>query len=390
MAHQIHTGGGEIYAWHLAQSLAEHHRVSVLSYGQPAVEGNNPKLIRIHPPHVRALDRLSRSHWLIRALWHYLEIYNPFATGSIKKVLLDEKPDLIHSHRLDGLSNAFFSISGAMNIPVVHTLHACGFICPYANLTCPYRKWKPCLSLPLPCRLYMMGNRICTRKLPTAVIGPSRFILNKHREYGFFKNRRVEHIPNSVPDAIPAPESATRRDRPFRAAYVGHMSINKGIRVIMKAWKRMSSGGDIELFLAGDGPLSNDVSRFASSDSRVYYSGPIHNEQMVAFLVDKDVILVPSVLWENHPITIMEAYRSGIPVIGSRSGGIPETVKDGETGILIEPDDPDSLADAVISLANNSGKLADLKKRAFEVSTTGSMRHHVQDILSLYRDLLNP
>ena len=76
----------------------------------------------------------------------------------------------------------------------------------------------------------------------------------------------------------------------------------------------------------------------------VRFTGKIGNEQIDGILQNTDVLILPSVWPENQPVTILEAMASGMPVIGSRIGGIPELIDDGVTGYLFNPSDATDLA----------------------------------------------
>jgi glycosyltransferase involved in cell wall biosynthesis len=89
------------------------------------------------------------------------------------------------------------------------------------------------------------------------------------------------------------------------------------------------------------------VSERAQRDVRVTYHGFVSLNNLVKLLEHTDAVVLPSICYENSPTVIYEAFLIGVPVIASRIGGIPELIRDGETGLLVTPGSVEELADAM-------------------------------------------
>jgi glycosyltransferase involved in cell wall biosynthesis len=131
---------------------------------------------------------------------------------------------------------------------------------------------------------------------------------------------------------------------------VAHLKAYKGIDVLLRAFKRLSSADDsVRLVLAGDGPLRVELEELASSlgiADRVEFRGTQTASEVPTLLRGCELLVLPS-REEAFGIVLIEAMACKTPVVASAVGGIPEVIEHEVTGILVEPDDPDRLADAL-------------------------------------------
>jgi glycosyltransferase involved in cell wall biosynthesis len=169
-------------------------------------------------------------------------------------------------------------------------------------------------------------------------------------EHGFSPKRMVV-IPNGI---------VTRRGEPTpfhdppllaTAAVLTH---RKGLDVLLEACARLQAPTRIAVF--GDGPLRGVLSgRAASLGLDAVFHG--HVADPWERLAEADVFVLPSRA-ENMPIAILEAMALALPVVATRVGGVPELVADGETGLLVDPDDAAGLANALDSLLSDPRRAA--------------------------------
>lgn len=150
-------------------------------------------------------------------------------------------------------------------------------------------------------------------------------------------------------------EEAARRQLGFReegpfVLFVGNLVRIKGVDVLLEATAELRREvADVRLIVVGDGPLGTELKATASQlalDDSVFWAGRIPNEDLSQYMGASDVFVLPS-LEEGFGIVCLEALACGRPVVASRVGGIPEIVKDGESGILVEPGHPGALAQAI-------------------------------------------
>jgi glycosyltransferase involved in cell wall biosynthesis len=131
-------------------------------------------------------------------------------------------------------------------------------------------------------------------------------------------------------------------------AVVAQLIPRKGHRLLLDAWPRIRSGcPDARLLVFGTGPLAGELMAQAAATSGVHFAG--FRPELRDFLGHVDVLAHPA-LAEGLGICLLEAQAAGVPVVGFRSGGVPEAVADGETGILVPPGDAVALAGAILSL----------------------------------------
>jgi glycogen synthase len=122
--------------------------------------------------------------------------------------------------------------------------------------------------------------------------------------------------------------------------FVGRLAEQKGVRTLLAAARLV----DAHVVLVGDGPERKRLEQRAPE--RVHFVGFVPHEQIPAILANGDVLVLPS-RYEELGAVLVEALWAGLPVVASRVGGVPEIVRDGETGILVPPGDPRALAAAL-------------------------------------------
>lgn len=142
-----------------------------------------------------------------------------------------------------------------------------------------------------------------------------------------------------------------------RLLFIGRLVHRKGAPILLEAFSRLRAERcDLVLDVAGEGPQRRDLERLVEERGLadvVRFLVLLDEAGVAKALQAADLLVVPS-LSEGLPVVIMEAMASGVPVVASRVDGIPELVRDGETGLLVPPSDPDALADAIARLMADS------------------------------------
>jgi glycosyltransferase involved in cell wall biosynthesis len=214
-----------------------------------------------------------------------------------------------------------------------------------------------------------------------AVVGNSRFILERHLKFGYFKASRIREVVfNAYPgNASPAPPSAPRH-KPLRLGYLGRVKPNKGVELLLRVMETLQSDR-YELYLGGQDEMGlRNKNRMA----HVHFLGFVKPEE---FFPKIDVLVVPSLWQDPLPRTIFEAYAFGIPVVGSRRGGIPEAIDDGKTGFLFDADHPETLAASIENVASDWDNLERMKRHALEKSKAFRPSLMVSRYLGIYRSV---
>ena len=177
-----------------------------------------------------------------------------------------------------------------------------------------------------------------------AVACPSSFMRDLAVSWGV-EPSHVFVLPNPAP-AVGDAERASEPERRPLLAFTGRLTAQKDLGVALEALAELP---DATLVLAGDGGergrLEAAAARLGVSD-RAHFLGPLPRAQALGLLATADVAVLSSA-WENFPHGVIEALTMGTPVIATRVGGVPEIVRDGENGLLVEPGDPIALAAAI-------------------------------------------
>lgn len=147
--------------------------------------------------------------------------------------------------------------------------------------------------------------------------------------------------------------------------FLGRLTEAKGVRILLDAWEKLeaeTTGSTPSLLIAGDGPLRSVVSERAKRCRSATYVGELSGDAKAEALKHAKAVIVPSIWWEPLGLVVYEGYEYERPVLAARSGGLPEIVLDGETGLLHEPGDSAELAAQVMSLESRREKLQSMGK----------------------------
>ena len=198
---------------------------------------------------------------------------------------------------------------------------------------------------------------------------------------------------------LPTPEIDARVSA-IRARYGGRLLLGVGRLIYYKGFDfaiRAMRGIDARLLLVGDGPLRSSLEELARSlgvADRVHFIGNIHNHEITPYYFACDVFVFPSIFRsEAFGIAQLEAMACGRPIVNTllRDSGVPFVSRHEETGLSVEPRDPDALAGAVTSLLDDPERRRRFgeagRRRVAEEFDKAVMRER---ILSLYREISAP
>ena len=175
-------------------------------------------------------------------------------------------------------------------------------------------------------------------------------------------------------------------EQPFRIGYIGQIASHKGIHLLVEAFKALhGKNKKIELDIYGGLDKQLDyvqkVKKMANGDSRIYFHGKFDNSQVVQILAGFDVLVVPSIWHEIGPLTIMEAFLAGTPVICSPIGNMRDLVQDGVNGLQFQTGDAVDLAEKLQSLVDSPEYI---KKLRAGIVPPRSLDHEMEQLVSVY------
>jgi glycosyltransferase involved in cell wall biosynthesis len=284
-------------------------------------------------------------------------IYSKNNRKLIRKLICDFNIDIAHMHNIyHRISPAILPELSNQGIPVFLTLHDYKLICPIYLLyrdgvvceNCKGGRFYNCilhrcnkdstaLSIVSAMELYVHNLTNIWSKNVTNFISPSLFLKNKLIEFGF-KHDTIIHIPNF----LSLEKYKPKYENDGYLVYVGRLSKEKGISTLIKAFQQTKSNG--KLVVIGDGPLKKELKfSLGSGVKRIYFSGYLRGKKLRESIRNAVAVVMPSEWYENAPMSALEAFAYGKPVIGARIGGIPEMIDEEINGYLFDPGNADDL-----------------------------------------------
>jgi glycosyltransferase involved in cell wall biosynthesis len=324
---------------------------------------------------------------------------NRAAAKGFGSVLEEFSPDVVHVHGIHRqLSPSILAVAARQGVPVVQTLHDYHHICPADVLLrggferCDPRDCGKFNYVPAIAHRCVRGSlgasglsaaetffqrmRGAYERGIARFISPSHFLADRMRDGGW--DTPVVVIPNCV--ALTPQRGASQSQQGF--LYSGRLSPEKGIDVLLEAARI----ADVELRLAGTGPLD---SQLRVDYPQATFLGHLSADEVGAALRSCRAAVVPSVWFENAPMSVLEAMAAGVAVIASRVGGIPELVEDGVEGLLVEPGSASSLAAALQSVQKDPTHAAKMGAAGLHRARTEfSPEKHLGSLLGVYGEVI--
>jgi glycosyltransferase involved in cell wall biosynthesis len=283
--------------------------------------------------------------------------WNNSVYRQLRKVFRDHAPLTAHFHNTFPLvSPAAYYAAHAEGVPVVQTLHNFRIVCPNGLLFRSGHTCEDCIgrSVAWPAVVHA-----CYRESRTAT-ALSTAMIAAHRARGTWTNAVDMYIALSefardrfAKGGLPSDRIAVKPN--FLASdpgvgahsggyalFVGRLSPEKGLQVLVDAWDKIGAAHTLKI--VGDGPLAD---RVRINRPGVEWLGRQPTERVLALMKDASFLLVPSECYENFPVTIVEAFATGLPVVVSGIGSLAELVRPHETGLHFRAGDPSSLAESV-------------------------------------------
>jgi glycosyltransferase involved in cell wall biosynthesis len=334
--------------------------------GEENVVNDTAKLVTAHGGRAKLLLRSSRAieESLPKKIGAFFSGFYSFsARVEVARALASFRPDVVHAHNLYPLfSPAALVACRRAGVPVVLSLHNHAQTCPNTDHLCQGHICEQCMhegeihcllqdcrnnrleSIAYAARSYFARRMRLFKNNVDTFICLTQFAKQRLVRAGFDAGR-IAVLPNMV-------DLDCRVVDPAQGGYVafaGRLDGNKGIPTLLAAGGLMQK--PVPVHIAGDGPVRQQLEFGAPPNAR--FIGQLGGAEMDAFYTQARIVVVPSECFEMCPLVILEAMSHGLPVIASRIGGIPELVDDGETGLLFEPGDAESLSDKINILWNN-------------------------------------
>ncbi len=413
-------GGTEVYLYNLTKHLAGAYEI-FLMFPSPS---RNTTLEVIHK---RAWHEIH-----LPVMYNYFDqifspqkIYFSQKNGSLlQKIINDISPQVVHIHHLLGLSLRFLP---SIQFPVIFTLHDYWLICPMVNMVdWEYRlcngpgSRKKCVEITAKVLLENPGKRhwiiakllhnsLCfnflkyslssyyyfsqweknrnklLRNLLSSVdifIAPSYFLRKKLVEYGY-PSEKIRVLPHGF--YKPFISKNKKPSRNIKLGFVGTLLPHKGLHILLEAVKYLKGKWELHIFGKFE-PKRIKYHRYLeqmSSASNIYFWGLEKEKDKIYSHID--VLVFPSICYENYPLAIREAFLWKIPVIASKIGAIQEAFEEGKGALFFTPGDPKDLAQKIQMILDNPDLLRKLKR---SIPEPMSMEEHVKKLEEIYDEAM--
>ncbi len=327
---------------------------------------------------------------------------NPFSILRFRRMLREETPDIIHLHNwhFSG-SPGLIRAAKKAKIPVVVTIHNYRLLCPSATLFHDGALFKDSLKHGFPWaavrkKVYRNSSvqtfwlaftvavhrRLKTWQKVDRFIALTPFAKQLHLASKLtLRDDQLTVKPNFVEDHGYATET---REGYF--LFVGRLCVEKGIHHLIEAFDNTSH----PLIIAGDGPLKALVERAVEKNPNLKYVGKKSRAEIIALMKRSSALIFPSIWYEGMPMTILESFSTGTPVIACRMGAMEGLIQDGDNGMLYAPADPRALKTTLQAWTD----LDPACKTKVAVNARSSYEHqytpetNLSQILSIYNSLI--
>jgi len=285
-----------------------------------------------------------------------------FLARNLKKKIEELNPDLLHVQDTYILPASVLA-DRKLGIPMVATVRN--------NVL----DWVYDLIFSFPFSTFLKKrNKVILRCLEEvdAIISVSQYIKRELVSRGI-NAKKIVPIYNLYPMFnVDRYNPAEERYSKIRLFAPGFLSRYKGFFALIHAMKNITEKEEkVKLVIAGDGPERKNLERLTERlrlKKFVDFIGKVPHERIAELYLNSNIVVFPSIHPEAFGRVALEAMTFGKPVIASRVGGIPEIVKDGETGLLVPPDDGEELAKAIMTLVENEELRESMGKMGEEVT----------------------
>lgn len=357
--YNFNKGGAETVCFNTGKIL-EAHGHQVVYFTLKWLE-NNPSSFEKYFPESKETRKgpLKQVKNLINYFYHFE------AARKIEKLIKDEKPDIAHIHLLWGqITPSIFPVLKRHHIPILFTVHDYRIVCPaytfrdghghiceackgkyfYKCFTHTCTKGSKVMSAVMAAEQYFRNWFFNPAKYIDGFIYVSNFARDIQEKYmPTLKAKKKITLYNFSTSIMEAPKNIPK-NKYF--LFFGRLSYEKGVKTLIKAFSHLPQ---CKLNIVGTGPLESELKQLKEEKqlTNISFLGYKRGLELVNLVTNAYFVIVPSEWYENNPMTVIEAYSVGTPVIGARIGGIPEIVVNGQSGYQFESGNTTDLIDVI-------------------------------------------
>lgn len=325
------------------------------------------------------------------------QLHNGNAAYCAEESLREFKPDIVHAHMYLGqLSPAVLEPFIKAQVPLIHTSHTYRIACPKGDRllpsgeNCRFRVGWVCAKHCSLAALAHMKLRESLHRAPQdvfkIVLAPGSAMAEVLKLEGFPDVRTLPYG-----STFPISDGRQLVAEP-RVLYVGRISESKGVFVLLEAFETVRKAvPNAELLYVGDGPAKRALMEQADRafpPGACRFHGFAGADEILSFQDGSRVQVIPSLWPDNSPLVVYESLSRGIPVVASRTGGIPDLVQPEKEGILVAPGDGEALSDAIIRLLTDDALCERVSSAQLDRARSLTMDNHVSQLNQIYQEVL--
>jgi glycosyltransferase involved in cell wall biosynthesis len=331
--------------------------------------------------------------------------WNREAKKKLEKLIRKEKPEMAHLHNIfSHLSPSIIFALKKRRIPIVLTLHDYKLFCPNYQF---FSQGKICFDCLKKKNYYSCLSKKCIKnssiksligcletkwqkdflKIAEKIdifLAPSFYMKGKALAWGI-PAEKIIHLPYFVNNDFSG--QSNLKGNPY-FLYFGRLSQEKGIKFLIKTFLKAS---DKSLKIVGQGPQREKLEKLAKNGrKKIEFLGEKKGQQLKEIISEAYSIIVPSLWPENFPYTILESFALAKPVLATKVGGLPELVKNKQTGLLFEPNNQDDLKEKIIWASQHPREMKKMGQTAQkEVLAKYNSEKHYQKLIKIYERIKN-
>lgn len=378
------SSGIEVYAHEVAKHLIS--------------RGNNVYII---VPQLLSIDQTKKI--TIDGIKMFFIPKKKIGNNFLKKIIKENEIDLIHIHHLANIPKKIIKQVRRLNKPYVISLHDYWYVCPRAKAICAGNTKKCALE----CCSKNTNNFLdklryfksiiflkMRKKYFINILNNANFILpNSYYTEHFYRKlvsqqKMLVHYPGINMKYFDEIKKIQRKQDNFiKIGYIGSLSKEKGIILLLDTFKKISLKKNIRLYIYGHGKIMTEkfIKESASNDKRILFFGKYDHKDIKNILSSIDILIVPSIWEEAYGLVILEALAANVTIIASDTGGISERIIDGYNGFLFNKGDVTHLKEKIEYVSNNYSTIQ--KSLNFKMSQV-DIKKDIEKLLKVYNYII--
>lgn len=377
------------------------HNHYQLTGGEDTVVSNEKRMLEEHGHKVvlytRSNSEIKNMNIFQKLLLPFITIYNPKTSKDIKRIIKQENIDIVHVHNtLSLISPSVYYAALKMHKPVVQTIHNFRLLCPGATFYRDNHICEDCVTKGLRCSLKHKCYRnsfiqtlVCVINTKihraTGIYSKINYIcLTEFNKNKLLQLKQIQENQIYIKPNFMNKKEIANISQEDQFIFVGRLDKLKGIDFLFEAWKKMRECAP-KLIVCGTGPMSDWCNEFIKENSlNIEMKGFLKNEETLQYIASSKALILPTQWYEGFPMTIVEAFSAGTPVIVSDIGNSSSIVMNGVTGLKYKLGDDVSLIKVIKEMSQLN--LKDNVIKEFKEKYTQSKNY--EQLMKIYESIL--